>query len=48
MICANNITKKRYKYTFVEDGKVELESDYDIFSIPYEEWKDEYYVVKKL
>ena len=47
MICRNLTTKEDYNYRFVDDGKVELENQYDIFTILYEDWCNDYYVVNK-
>lgn len=47
MICRSWETQKDYNYKFVEDGKVELENEYDIFTVLYEDWVNEYYIIDK-
>ena len=48
MICKSTQTNEEYNYSFVENGCVLLENQYHTFSIPYENWVNEYYVVSKL
>jgi len=48
MICKSEKTNEQYNYSFIEDGKVLLENKFDVFSIPYEDWVNEYYVISKL
>ena len=48
MICKSTQTNEEYNYSFVENGCVVLENQYHTFSIPYEDWVNEYYVVSKL
>ena len=47
MICRSWETRKDYNYKFVEDGKVELENEHDIFTVTYEDWCNEYYIIDK-
>lgn len=47
MICRSWTTKEDYNYKFIEDGKVELENQHNIFSVLYEDWCNEYYVIDK-
>ena len=47
MICRNLSTDEHYNYRFIEDGKVELENEFNIFSINYEDWCLNYLVVNK-
>lgn len=48
MICKSTQTNEEYNYSFVENGCVVLENQYHTFSISYEDWVNEYYVVSKL
>ena len=47
MICKHLITKEEYNYRFVEDGKVELENKYNIFTVLYEDWCQDFLVIDK-
>ncbi len=47
MICRNCNTRKDYNYRFIEDGKVELKNQFENFSILYEDWCDDYYIIDK-
>lgn len=47
MICRSWETKKDYNYKFIEDNKLELENDEDIFTVSYEDWLNEYYIIDK-
>lgn len=48
MICKSTQTNEEYNYSFVENGGVLLENQSRAFSIPYEDWVNEYYIVSKL
>lgn len=48
MICKSTKTNEEYNYSFVENGDVLLENQSHAFSISYEDWVNEYYVVSKL
>ena len=48
MVCKSIQNNEEYNYSFVEDGSVVLENQYYTFSIPYENWLKEYYIVSKL
>ena len=48
MICKSTQTNEEYNYSFVENGGVLLENQSHTFSIPYEDWVNEYYIVSKL
>ena len=48
MICKSIQTNEEYNYSFTEDGSVVLENQYCTFSIPYENWLNEYYIISKL
>lgn len=47
MICKNLKTNIQYNYRFIEDGKVELENQYNVFSVLYEDWCMDYLVIDK-
>lgn len=47
MVCKSNISSSYYNYTFIEGGKVLLENMTEKFSVLYEDWVNEYYVVDK-
>ena len=47
MICKKINSDQLYNYKFIEDGKVELENQYEVFSITYEEWCMGFYVIDK-
>jgi hypothetical protein len=48
MICKSTKTNEEYNYSFIENGSVLLENQSHTFSIPYEDWVNEYYIVSKL
>ena len=48
MICKSIQTNEEYNYSFTEDGSVVLENQYYTFSVPYENWLNEYYIISKL
>lgn len=47
MICKKTLQDKIYNYSFVENGLVKLDNHEEEIVIPYEEWKENYYVVDK-
>lgn len=47
MICRNVTNGKDYEYTFEEGGKVRLRSRIQDFTILYEDWCINYFVIDK-
>ena len=47
MVCRSWNTKVDYEYTFEEGGKVRLRNPLQDFTVLYEDWCNDYYILDK-